>query len=66
MLSKLTEALGSEHETPVSPGHFTFLSDVELRHDKMVGLFEMMLKLHRDLPTGKKPHGLVRREERIP
>jgi hypothetical protein len=32
----------------------------------MVGLVETMLKLHRNLPKAKTPHGLVRREERIP
>jgi hypothetical protein len=34
-----------------------FLSDVEARHDKMVGLVEKMVKLHRDLPKAKTPHG---------
>jgi desulfoferrodoxin (superoxide reductase-like protein) len=29
---------------------------VKARHDKMVGLVEMMLKLHKDLPKAKTPH----------
>ena len=33
-----------------------FLGDVELRHDKMVGLVETMVKLPRDLPKAKTPH----------
>ncbi|MCX6842449.1 MAG: hypothetical protein NTX53_09240 [candidate division WOR-3 bacterium] len=32
------------------------LSGVKARHDRMVGLGEMMLKLHKDLPKAKTPH----------
>jgi len=42
-----------------------FLSNVEARHGKMVGLVETMVKLHRELPKAMTPHGLVRRKERI-
>jgi len=31
----------------------------------MGSLVETMMKLHKDLPKAKTPHGLVRREERI-
>jgi hypothetical protein len=31
-------------------------SDVKARHDKMAGLVERMLKLHKDLPKAKPPH----------
>ncbi|MCX6842438.1 MAG: hypothetical protein NTX53_09185 [candidate division WOR-3 bacterium] len=30
--------------------------DVKARHDKMVGLVDAMLKLHKDLPKAKTPH----------
>lgn len=33
-----------------------FLSYVNTRHDKMVGLVETMLKLHKDSPKTKTPH----------
>ena len=33
-----------------------FLSDVKARRDKMVGLVETTLKLHKDLPKAKTPH----------
>jgi len=31
-------------------------SDVRARHDKIVGLVETMLKLHKDLPKAMTPH----------
>jgi len=33
-----------------------FLSDVKAQHDKVVGLVETMLKLHKDLSKAKTPH----------
>jgi hypothetical protein len=33
-----------------------FGDEVKARHDKMVGLVETMLKLHKDLPKAKTPH----------
>jgi hypothetical protein len=33
-----------------------FPSNVKARHERMVGLFETMLKLHKDLPKSKTPH----------
>jgi hypothetical protein len=38
-------------------GTVTALDDGgKARHDKMVGLVETMLKLHKDLPKAKTPH----------
>ena len=38
----------------VGEGHR--LTEVKARRDKMVGLVETMLKLHKDLPKAKTPH----------
>jgi hypothetical protein len=40
---------------PVRTIDFSNTAD-KARHDKMVGLVETMLKLHRDLPKAKTPH----------
>jgi len=38
-------------------GSVTLFDDgVKARHDKVVGLVETMLKLHKDLPKAKTPH----------
>jgi len=42
---------GGESETVIP-----FRTDVGPRYDKMVGLVETMLKLHKDLPKAKTPH----------
>ncbi len=43
-----------------------FPADANARHDKMVGLVETMLELHKDLPKAKTPHEQESMKRQIP
>ncbi len=63
----LDASLGAIKNCPGgNAGHFPiFLSDVKVRHDRIVGLVERILVLHRQVPEAKTSHALESLERTI-